>query len=53
MKVYFEFLFLEENMVIVLVEGFVKKFKFIIIISISNMYLFDVKGIIKKYDMLE
>ncbi|KAJ4833336.1 DNA topoisomerase 2 [Turnera subulata] len=52
-SVDFEVLLSEENMMIALQEGLLKKFKLTSSISTCNMHLFDPTGVIKKYDTPE
>ncbi|KAK1259798.1 DNA topoisomerase 2 [Acorus gramineus] len=52
-SVHFDVILSEENMNIARQEGLMKKFKLTTTISTSNMHLFDLNGVIKKYDTPE
>ncbi|XP_028109402.1 DNA topoisomerase 2-like isoform X2 [Camellia sinensis] len=51
--VHFEVIMSEENLIMAKQEGLLKKFKLTTTISTSNMHLFDLKGVIKKYETPE
>ncbi|CAL5377393.1 unnamed protein product [Camellia sinensis] len=51
--VHFEVIMSEENLIMAKQEGLLKKFKLTTTINTSNMHLFDLKGVIKKYETPE
>ena len=48
--VEFDVFLTPENLIRVTQEGLLKKFKLTTTISTTNMHLFDLRGVIKKYD---